>query len=97
MPCAMESSSSAMDSSDLNSSAMDFHPPEKLHFAKEEKEIETVALVRVLNTGRLDTQQQRIATKSMEEREARLRQVRSTQEQRNAAESAAEGRSETED
>ena len=31
------------------------HPPEKLHFAKEEKGIETVALVRVLNKGRLDS------------------------------------------
>ena len=30
-------------------------PPEKLHFAKEEKEIGTVALVRVLNKGRLDS------------------------------------------
>ena len=31
------------------------HPPEKLHFAKEEKGIETVALVRVLNKERLDS------------------------------------------
>ena len=31
------------------------HPPEKLHFAKEEKGIETVALVRALNKGRLDS------------------------------------------
>ena len=31
------------------------HPQEKLHFAKEEKGIETVALVRVLNKERLDS------------------------------------------
>ena len=31
------------------------HPPENLHFAKEEKGIETVALVRVLNKERLDS------------------------------------------
>ena len=31
------------------------HPPEKLHFAKEEKGIETVTLVRVLNKERLDS------------------------------------------
>ena len=31
------------------------HPPEKLHFAKEEKGIETVALVRILNKERLDS------------------------------------------
>ena len=31
------------------------HPPEKLHFAKEKKGIETVALVRVQNKERLDS------------------------------------------
>ena len=68
MRCATELScrpatTSAMDSSAFNSSAMDppwirppwIRPPEKLHFAKEEKEIGTVAQVRVLNKGRLDS------------------------------------------
>ena len=48
--------SSAMDSSAMDSSAMDSSAREAaLDFAKEEKEIGTVALVRVLNKGRLDS------------------------------------------
>ena len=40
---------------------------------------------------RYSTQQQRIATESAEEREARLQQVRSAQDRRIATESAEEG------
>ena len=54
---AMDSSalnSSAMDSSAMNSSAIDLSTREAA-LRKEEKEIGTVALVRVLNKGRLDS------------------------------------------
>ena len=54
---AMESSSvdsSAMESSSVDSSAVD-SSARKAALAKEEKGFETVALVRVLNKGRLDS------------------------------------------